>query len=92
MLFTYFWRIWPRYSHEEGRCEQHSDEDLDFDQGAVQVAIAAAGGILPLVKRLALSAPVAQANAAGALWSLAQDVDNQVRFCVATLQCSPGLT
>ena len=42
------------------------------------MAIAASGGILPLVKRLTLPSAVAQANAAGALWSLAQDSDNQV--------------
>ena len=49
--------------------------------GVLQVEIAAAGGILPLVKRLAMPCAIAQANAAGALWSLAQDLDNQVSPC-----------
>jgi len=67
-----------------GRCIKTEKAAARFN--VLQVAIAAAGGILPLVKRLALSAPVAQANAAGALWSLAQDVDNQVR---ERYGCSP---
>lgn len=43
----------------------------------MQVDIAAAGGIPLLIKRLQLPSKEAQAHAAGAIWSLAQDIDNQ---------------
>ena len=42
--------------------------------------MAAVGGIIPLIQRLDLPSLESQANAAGALWSLAQDPENQVQI------------
>ena len=50
-----------------------------YDVPLLQVEIASKGGIVPLIKRLTVPSSLSQANAAGALWSLAQNVDNQAR-------------
>ena len=48
-----------------------------------QVAIAAAGGIAPLVALAGSGTPGARESAAGALWNLAVNADNKVAIAAA---------
>lgn len=61
-------------SHEE---DKDADEET-YDNSDQLVAIAEAGGIMPLVTLLTSGTTQARENAAGALWHLALDKSNQI--------------